>query len=248
MPPQRDIMGIDVAVVDEAAAVALFAGLIAEGRFTKVAFLNANVSNLATVNADFERTLHRFLVLADGVGVDIASKVLYGQPFPANLNGTDFVPALLRRLPGQLSIGMVGASHQNIEAACDRFARLAPQHKFYLISDGFFSAAGEQQILADLRDIRPDILLVAMGVPRQEFWIDRLDEGHACIAMGVGALFDFMSGAVPRAPEWMRRSRLEWLFRLIVEPKRLWHRYVVGNPVFLWHLMQHRLFEKGRHR
>ncbi len=172
MPPTRDIMGVDVAVIDRAGAVALFAGLIAEQRFTKVAFLNAYVSNVSKVDPDFDRTLERFLVLADGVGVDIASKMLYGEPFPANLNGTDFVPALLRKLPGQLKIGMVGASRENIEAACDRFARMAPQHKFYLISDGFFSSAGEQQILADLRDIRPDILLVAMGVPRQEFWID----------------------------------------------------------------------------
>jgi len=246
MPPQRDIMGVDVAVIDQAKAIALFAGLIAERRFTKVAFLNAYVSNVATVDTDFEQTLRRFLVLADGVGVDIASKVLYGEPFPANLNGTDFVPALLRKLPGQLTIGMVGASRENIEAACDRFARMAPQHKFYLISDGYFSSAGERQIFDDLREIRPDILLVAMGVPRQEFWIDRLSEEHATIAMGVGALFDFMSGAVPRAPDWMRRTRLEWLFRLIMEPRRLWQRYVIGNPVFLWHLLQHRLFKRGR--
>ena len=241
MPPTRDIMGVDVAVIDQAGAIALFAGLISEQRFTKVAFLNAYVSNVAKIDRAFDRALDRFLVLPDGVGVDIASKMLYGEPFPANLNGTDFVPALLRNLPGQLKIGMVGASRENIEAACDRFARMAPQHKFYLISDGFFSSAGEQQILADLLEIRPDILLVAMGVPRQEFWIDGLNEEHATIAIGVGALFDFISGAVPRAPDWMRRTRLEWLFRLIMEPKRLWHRYVVGNPAFLLHLLQHRL-------
>jgi exopolysaccharide biosynthesis WecB/TagA/CpsF family protein len=247
MPPTRNIMGVEVAVIDHAGATALFAGLIAERRFTKVAFLNAYVSNVSRGDPDFDEMLGRFLVLADGVGVDIASKMLYGEPFPANLNGTDFVPALLRNLPGQLRIGMVGASRENIEAACDRFARIAPQHEFHLISDGFFSPAGERQILADLREIRPDILLVAMGVPRQEFWIDGLNEDHATIAMGVGALFDFISGAVPRAPDWMRRARLEWLFRLIMEPKRLWHRYVVGNPIFLWHLLQHRVSNRKRH-
>ncbi|MGE0279354.1 MAG: WecB/TagA/CpsF family glycosyltransferase [Rhizobiaceae bacterium] len=238
MPPTRDIMGVATAVLDEPGAIALFAGLISERRFTKVAFLNAYVSNVSKADRAFADTLARFLVLADGVGVDIASKLLYGQPFPANLNGTDLVPALLRTLPGRLKIGLVGAKRENIEAACDRFARLAPQHQFYLISDGYFFSAGEQQIFADLREIRPDILLVAMGVPRQEFWIDGLTKDQATIVVGVGALFDFISGAVPRAPQWMRRARLEWLFRLILEPGRLWQRYVVGNPLFLWHLMQ----------
>ena len=85
-----------------------------------------------------------------------------------------------------------------------------------------------------------------MGVPRQEYWIDCLDERHATVAMGVGALFDFISGAVPRAPDWMRNARLEWLFRLIIEPRRLWQRYVVGNPVFLWHIFRERLGRRGR--
>jgi len=246
MPPTRDIMGVDVAVTNEPEAITLFARLIAERRFTKVAFLNAYVSNVAKTNREFDQTLARFLVLADGLGVDIASKVLHGEPFPANLNGTDFVPALLRKLPGQLKIGMIGATRENIEAACDRFARMAPQHEFFLISDGFFSSSGEQRIFADLCEIRPDILLVAMGVPRQEFWIDSLDDRHATIAMGVGALFDFVSGAVPRAPDWMRRARLEWLFRVLVEPRRLWQRYVVGNPVFLWHILQHRFSSERR--
>lgn len=246
MPPVRDIMGVDVAVLDETTAVALFSRLIAERRFTKVAFLNAYVSNVAKQDSEFCRTLGRFTVLADGVGVDIASKVLYGEPFPSNLNGTDFVPSLLRKLPGQLKIGLIGASRENIEAACDRFARMAPRHAFHLVSDGYFSATGEKQILADLREIRPDILLVAMGVPRQELWIDRLHGEHATIALGVGALFDFISGAVPRAPDWMRKARLEWLFRLVIEPRRLWQRYVVGNPIFLWHLLQHRLSGKER--
>ena len=241
LPATRNILGVDVAVLDEDQAVALCGALIAERRFTKIAFLNAYVSNVAKADPEFHATLGRFLVMADGVGVDIASKILYGKPFPANLNGTDFIPTLLRQLPGALKIALVGATRENVEAACDRFARMAPQHQFYLISDGYFSSAGETQIFADLTAIRPDILLVAMGVPRQEFWIDSLSEQHATLVMGVGALFDFISGAVARAPHWMRQARLEWLFRLIMEPRRLWQRYVVGNPIFLWHLLRQRL-------
>ena len=77
-------------------------------------------------------------------------------------------------------------------------------------------------------------MLVAMGVPRQELWISRhLTAGHCIMPIAVGALLDFMSGSVPRAPQWVRRWRLEWVFRLVIEPSRLWRRYIIGNPVFL---------------
>ena len=82
--------------------------------------------------------------------------------------------------------------------------------------------------------LRPEILLVAMGVPRQELWIERhITAEHCTLPIAVGALFDFMSGAVPRAPSLMRQLRMEWVFRLMIEPMRLWRRYVLGNPIFL---------------
>lgn len=88
-----------------------------------------------------------------------------------------------------------------------------------------------------------------MGVPRQELWIARnLTEKHCTLPIAVGALLDFLSGAVPRAPGWMRRMRLEWLFRLIVEPGRLWRRYIVGNPLFLARVLRQKLVGGGSSR
>jgi exopolysaccharide biosynthesis WecB/TagA/CpsF family protein len=78
-------------------------------------------------------------------------------------------------------------------------------------------------------------VLVALGNPLQEQWIDDHQEGLGVpLLIGVGALFDFLAGRVPRAPQWVLRLRSEWLFRLLVEPRRLWRRYVTGNPRFLW--------------
>ena len=86
-----------------------------------------------------------------------------------------------------------------------------------------------------------------MGVPRQEQWIaQNLTPDHCIVAMGVGALFDFLSGAVPRAPHWMRRLRLEWIFRLSLEPARMWRRYVVGNPLFLARVVIGKLSGQGQ--
>ncbi|WP_192247290.1 WecB/TagA/CpsF family glycosyltransferase [Mesorhizobium silamurunense] len=238
----RRILGISVLAIRWDEAIALLSRLIAERRFTKVSFLNAHNANLAHGDPVFAEALDDFLVLPDGVGVDIAAKLLYGAPFPDNLNGTDFIPAFLQASTRPLTVALLGATRVNAEAASVKLSALAVQHKFVVIHDGYFSPADEPAIVERIARLRPDILLVAMGVPRQELWIARhIDARHCTLPIAVGALLDFLSGTVPRAPLWMRRLRLEWLFRLWIEPGRLWRRYVVGNPLFLWRVLKQKL-------
>jgi exopolysaccharide biosynthesis WecB/TagA/CpsF family protein len=238
----KTILGISVLAIRRVDAIALLARLIAERRFTKISFLNAHNANIACTDPVFAEALGDFLILPDGVGVDVAAKLLYGAPFPDNLNGTDFVPAFLQASARPLTVGLLGATRVNAEAASVKLAALAVQHTFVVIHDGYFSAAQEQWIVDRIAELRPDVLLVAMGVPRQELWIARhIDQRHCTLPIAVGALLDFLSGTVPRAPLWMRRLRLEWLFRLVVEPGRLWRRYVVGNPVFLFRVIRQKL-------
>lgn len=246
VPAWKDILGIPVANIDMAGAVRLLCGFIADRRFTKVGFLNAHNANVARSDDEFAAALRDFLVLADGIGVDIAAKLLYGEAFPDNLNGTDFIPAFLIASKKPLTIGLLGAKRANAEAAAAEFSKLAPQHRFVVVHDGYFGAAEEPQILQRIETLHPDLLLVAMGVPRQEFWISRhITSRHCTLPIAVGALLDFVSGAVPRAPIWMRRLRLEWVFRLLVEPSRLWRRYILGNPVFLARVLVQKL-TRGR--
>ena len=241
----KRILGISVLAIRWDDAIALLARLIAERRFTKVSFLNAHNANIAYSDPVFAEALDDFLILPDGIGVDLAAQLLYGAPFPDNLNGTDFVPAFLQASTRPLTVGLLGATRVNAEAASVKLAALAVQHNFVVIHDGYFSAAQEPEIIGRIAALRPDMLLVAMGVPRQELWIARhIDERHCTMPVAVGALLDFLSGSVPRAPLWMRRLRLEWLFRLAVEPGRLWRRYVVGNPVFLLRVIR----QKFSHR
>ncbi|WP_027062483.1 WecB/TagA/CpsF family glycosyltransferase [Mesorhizobium loti] len=238
----KTILGISVLAIRWDDAIALLNRLIAERRFTKVSFLNAHNANIAYSDPAFAEALDDFLILPDGIGVDLAARLLYGAPFPDNLNGTDFVPAFLQASTRPLTVGLLGATRVNAEAASVKLAALAVQHNFVVIHDGYFSAAQEPEIIGRIAALRPDMLLVAMGVPRQELWIARhIDDRHCTMPVAVGALLDFLSGSVPRAPLWMRRLRLEWLFRLAVEPSRLWRRYVVGNPVFLWRAVKQRL-------
>ena len=238
----KTILGIPVLAIRWNDAVGLLNRLIAERRFTKVSFLNAHNANLASTDPIFADALDDFLILPDGIGVDLAAKLLYGAPFPDNLNGTDFVPAFLQASTTPLTVGLLGATRVNAEAASAKLAALAVQHSFVVIHDGYFSPAEEAGIVDRIEELRPDVLLVAMGVPRQELWIARhIDARHCTLPIAVGALLDFLSGAVPRAPLWMRRLRLEWLFRLAVEPGRLWRRYVVGNPLFLLRVVRQKL-------
>jgi exopolysaccharide biosynthesis WecB/TagA/CpsF family protein len=243
----KTILGISVVAIRWDDAIALLARLIAERRFTKVSFLNAHNANIAYTDPVFAEALDDFLILPDGVGVDLAAKLLYGAPFPDNLNGTDFIPAFLQASARPLTVGLLGATRANAEAASIKLAALAVQHKFVVIHDGYFSPAEEQAIVDRIEALRPDVLLVAMGVPRQELWIARhIDARHCTLPIAVGALLDFLSGSVPRAPLWMRQLRLEWLFRLCIEPGRLWRRYVVGNPLFLWRAVRQKFSHRPR--
>ena len=247
LAPWRDVLGIPVADFSYDEAIAFLARKISEKSYTPVAFLNANNANIAMENTGFEKALDDFLILSDGVGVDIAAWLLHGKIFKANLNGTDFVPALLRHHVRKLKVGLIGAKREVVDAAMTSFAASFPQHEFLVISDGYFKAEDEASIATKTASFRPDIVLVAMGVPRQEQFVTRVLTKDACtLPIAVGALFDIYTGTVPRAPKWMRATRTEWVYRLWKEPRRLWRRYMMGNPLFILRVLRCRLTGASR--
>lgn len=218
---------------------------------TAVSFLNAHNANLMLKDPAYREVLSRHLVLPDGVGVDVASLAMHGRMFPANLNGTDFVPALLTYMTRPKKIGLVGGRPDVLERAREGFANHAPWHEFVAIHDGFFTEEESSAVADQIAREKVDILLVAMGTPKQEMWIDRhIRPEHARLVFGVGALFDFMAGEVSRASPQARTLRVEWLHRFRLEPKRLWRRYFVGGPIFaariLAYVIGERLSSLGR--
>jgi exopolysaccharide biosynthesis WecB/TagA/CpsF family protein len=241
----RDIGGIGIAVLTRAAALAEVDDAMANQRHLKLAFCNANLVNHAAQDQALRRDLAGFLVLPDGIGVDLGGWLLHGASFPANLNGTDFIPGLLATEKRRLRVALLGGRPGIAARASVRLSLQYPEHRFSVLSHGYFAPSEEAALLAKLEATPPDLLLVALGNPRQERWISqRLGPQHCSVAAGVGALFDFLAGEVPRAPEAFRQLRLEWLFRLWLEPSRLWRRYVLGNPVFVLRMLRARLFER----
>lgn len=235
---KRDILGVAVTSAPMAEMIAALESRLASGERIKLAFLNAHTSNLAGADPQFSELLKGFTVLNDGVGVDIACRRLHGERFPENLNGTDFVPAYLAAVSRPLRIYLFGGQEGVASAAAARIAEIAPQHTLVGAENGYFAPAAEPEIVARIAAANPDIVLVALGNPAQEFFIARNAGAlNAPLLVGVGALLDFLSGRVARAPAFFRRARLEWIWRLGREPGRLWKRYLLGNSQFLWRVM-----------
>lgn len=241
-PQRRDIAGVPVAAVTHDEALALIEHAFDGGGHLHLAYCNANLVNIAARDAGLRERLADFLILPDGIGVDIGSRLLYGAAFPANLNGTDFTPAILAARKRPLHVMLLGGRPGVAERAAAKLRTDYPQHRFAVLGHGYFTPEEEPALLARLAHERPDLLLVAFGNPRQERWIaDRIDARHCAVAAGIGALFDFLAGEVARAPEAFRALRIEWTYRLWLEPRRLWRRYVVGNPAFLMRVLRQKL-------
>ncbi len=232
-PTVVEVLGVPFASVSFADAAVLIRGLLASGEGRRVVLANAHTLNLAWESHAYRETLRRAdLVLRDGIGVEIAS-MLAGRRLAHNFVGTDFVPRLLAAL-GDLEprVFLYGAAPGVAERAAETLAGRCPRVRIVGVADGY----GARDVVAlRIAQLRPDVLLVALGNPLQEQWIEaNLERVHARVAIGVGALFDYLAGRVRRAPRWVLALRSEWLFRLLTEPRRLARRYLIGNVQFLW--------------
>jgi N-acetylglucosaminyldiphosphoundecaprenol N-acetyl-beta-D-mannosaminyltransferase len=211
----------------------------------QICFVNADCANLAQRNRSYYNVLLKAnCVLADGIGVKLAGRLL-GTQVKQNVNGTDLFPRLCARLSerrDQRGLFLLGGQPGVAERVKVWVESNYPNVSISGFQDGYFSAAEEQDVIRRIAESGAKILLVALGAPRQDLWIaQHLQETGVTVAMGVGGLFDFFSGRIPRAPQWMREICMEWMFRFWQEPRRMWKRYFVGNSVFLIQVLRERL-------
>lgn len=235
----RTILNIPILVKTAEQAVTLLDQQYEHQAPTVVAFANAHTLNSTASHHGLQTALDRAIVFNDGIGVDFASRLLFGKKFPENLNGTDFIPHYLQSSRYRHRVFLLGGRPGVAAKAAQRLARLSPQHDFVGTSHGYYQQRDLPRVLAQIRHSGADILLVAMGNPRQEAWLNEHLEQTGChLGFGVGGLFDFMAGVVPRAPNWVQKARLEWAYRLLHEPARLWRRYLIQMPLFLLRVSQ----------
>lgn len=196
-----------------------------------LAFVNAHAMNSAAQSRDFFEAVHSAdLVLRDGIGMAILLRLLGLEP-GLNLNGTDLIPKILARYAGR-RIALFGTEDPYLaRAQAAVLSRIAP-HSTCVAAHGFLDTANYVRLAAAHR---PNLIVLGMGMPRQEevAGVLRAALGYPCVIVCGGAIIDFLGGKTSRAPRWMRAAGLEWMFRLALEPRRLFRRYVLGNPLFL---------------
>lgn len=231
-------------VVNETRDDALRA-LFGPGKHT-VAFLNAHCVNVAEKNSTYRWALSKATaILPDGSGLRLAAR-LGGKRIVENLNGTDlFLPIMQNAASRNMKVFLFGSQTGIAEAAAAKACQIVPELKIAGTRNGFFKPSEEAQIIDEINASGAKVLLVALGVPMQDVWIARNRHRlNAKIVFGVGAQFDFWSGRVSRAPALLRKVGLEWTWRLAVEPRRMFGRYILGNPLFMFRALRNELADK----
>jgi N-acetylglucosaminyldiphosphoundecaprenol N-acetyl-beta-D-mannosaminyltransferase len=209
---------------------------------TQLCFVNADCVNIAGRDTEYMKVLRASeLTLADGIGIKLAGKILNSN-IRQNVNGTDLFPFLCAAMEKQgLSLYLLGGRPRVVDGVTQWIRSQYPALRVAGSHHGFFGEDETERVLADIRESRAEILLVAFGAPKQEKWIHaHVARTGSKVAVGVGGLFDFYSGRIPRAPGWVRELGMEWLYRFIQEPRRMWRRYFVGNFLFLHRVLSER--------
>jgi len=208
---------------------------VKSGKPHQILYLNAHCINRSFDDDEYRAIIKQSdLVYADGMGVVWASHLTH-HPIPERVNIGDFLIPFCRWCYEKgYSVYFLGSESDIARRCVEMIQEQVPDLKVAGIRNGYFTPAEEKDIIKDIQEKRPEILLVGMGVPQQEKWLrEHLQELNVPVAWGVGALFEYYAGKVSRAPYWMRSNGLEWLYRLILEPGRMWKRYLIGNILFI---------------
>jgi len=208
--------------------------------------------NVLSLNLAYEEPWFRhFLnsadfVRIDGVGLRLGLRMC-GHATPERMTWADFAWDLAEYAEPRGSTFFFLGAHPGVadKAAASLKARfpdlrvLGTHHGYFDKSPG---STENEAIIEQINAAKPNILIVGFGMPLQERWlVENWDRIDANIALTGGAVFDYISGELKRAPKWMTANGLEWLGRLVIEPRRLWKRYLIGNPLFLWRVLKQRL-------
>ncbi|MCD2502354.1 WecB/TagA/CpsF family glycosyltransferase [Clostridium sp. NSJ-145] len=206
-----------------------------EERAKTILFLNAHYYNLSVKDLEYKKILNESdLVLNDGIGVKLGLKFKKISE-KENMNGTDLIPKIIEiAIKNNKGIYLLGGE-QGISTKAKE--NLQKKYSDIIISgerNGFINKEENKFIIDDINTSKAELLIIGMGAPLQEKWINENKEKlkNVKIIIAGGAILDFLSGKVSRAPMFLRKLKLEWLYRLYLEPRRLFKRYVIGNVMF----------------
>jgi N-acetylglucosaminyldiphosphoundecaprenol N-acetyl-beta-D-mannosaminyltransferase len=247
LPEQVNLFGIRFTGYDKEAFLVALEERLTRREKTLILSGNVHAFNLAYNQAWLRELFNRAdFIRIDGAGLRLGARLL-GYQLPLRITWAEFIWDLASfAAPRRFSLFLLGAKPGVAEVAAARMQERHTNLRVAGLHHGYFSQNSNDPesaaVLAQIATCRPDILLVGMGMPLQECWIhenwERID---ATVIMTAGAVFDYVSGQLRRPPAIFTRNGFEWLGRLAIEPQRLWRRYLIGNPLFLWRVSQQRL-------
>ena len=236
------IFEIPVDLAEPADLLRRITGWVGDGHGPRrVMYVNAHVLNQSQEIPGLRSALESAdLVYCDGYGVRLAAKAMETE-IPHRMTGADWVWGLASLCESaDQSLYLLGSEPGVAAEASRRLQRWYPGLRVVGTHHGYFDPGSphDERVLEDINAKRPDIVLVGMGSPKQETWVERhADHLDTDVLWTVGALFDYVSGRTPRAPAWLSDNGFEWIFRLAIEPQRMWRRYLLGNPQFVSRVM-----------
>jgi N-acetylglucosaminyldiphosphoundecaprenol N-acetyl-beta-D-mannosaminyltransferase len=256
-PPAKErvnVLGVGVDPVSVAELHARILGIVCEGGHALVLHVNAHGLNLCYRDPALRSFFNAAsVVFSDGAGVVLAARIL-GQHLPERITYADWAWQLAAFAEREnLSLFFLGARPGVAERAVACLKERHPNLKVVGAHHGYFDqdpgSPENEAVLKEINASRPDVLLVGFGMPLQERWLMHIwDRVDARVALTGGAVFDYVSGELKRGPRILTDNGFEWFARFLIEPKRLWRRYVIGNPLFLSRVLKQRLIQKGRGR
>ncbi|MBR2627865.1 MAG: WecB/TagA/CpsF family glycosyltransferase [Peptococcaceae bacterium] len=233
MENRLDILGVGIDKVTSQQALEKIGGFIASGQPHQIVTANAEIIYQASKNEKMRNIINNAqMVTADGSGVVWASRQL-GEPLEQRVTGIDLVNSICEQsAKDKWKIYILGSAPGVAATAAVNIRDKFPDCNIVGTHHGYFNAKEEKQILAELEQLKPDVLFVALGAPKQEYWIaDHLADLGIPVGMGIGGSMDVLSGNVKRAPKWMQKMSLEWLYRLLIQPTRF--KRVLALPKFM---------------
>ncbi|PNP89418.1 glycosyltransferase [Listeria newyorkensis] len=202
--------------------------------------INANKINLMQKDEKLRDIVNSSpLINADGASILLAAKML-GKQLPERVTGIDLMDEVLQLANRKAyRVFFFGATEEVVRKVVMRSSKKYPNVRIVGHENGYFEASQSDEIADDIRASQADIVFVAFSSPMKEYWIhEQLERMGAPFVMGVGGSFDVIAGKTKRAPRWMQKSGLEWFYRFIQEPIRMFERYIGGNLVFLGHILK----------
>lgn len=205
--------------------------------------INASKVNLMRKDAKLRKIVNECpLINADGASILLAARLL-NIPVKERVTGFDlFVRLVEEAADKHYRIYLFGAKEEVVKKVKAVFERKYPSLQIVGYRNGYFTESDEPEIVRDMAESGADMMFVAFSSPKKEYWIRKyLKELNIPFVMGVGGSFDVIAGTTKRAPKWMQRCGMEWFYRFIQEPARLWRRYLVGNVSFMVYVIQFKI-------